>query len=101
MTDRERLIEEMMRPATGMSREEAEARLVDDDLWLVHPESRFVLEGEEALAEWEQTANFANSLAEGFSAINPGVNRTTQQLLWDMSCRANAAFRRAKERAGA
>jgi hypothetical protein len=102
---REELVEELVQ-MDGLPPEEAEReaekRLVDDDLWVCHPMQRFIFEPEEAVAEWEQTANFAGSLAEGFTIVgDPGVNTATIQLFWDMHARAEEALRRARERAQA
>jgi hypothetical protein len=82
----------------GLSREEAERRLEDDDLWLVAPEQRFVWEPEEAERQWETAYDFAASLARGFTDSD-AINHATCQLLWDMRERSREALRRARERA--
>ncbi len=78
---------------------------MDDDLWLVHPELRYVLEGNEAIREWSKAATFAQFLADGFacgpfySGFANEFQGAIQQMLWDMEARAQEALRRARERA--
>lgn len=106
MTDsREQVIERLIE--FGHYRAEAEPMLVDDDLWIVEPESRYVYEGEEAVREWSKAVVFANCLVEGFAAgdVEPygalDFQGPIQQMLIDMRDRAQEALRRAKERAKA
>ena len=40
----------------GLGREEAEKRLVDSDLWILHPADRYALEGEEGVRKWKTAA---------------------------------------------
>ena len=83
----------------GLTREEAEARLVDEDLWLVDPARRWAFEGEEGVRQWETAYAFARALAEGFAdPPSPAINEATVQLLWDLRDRAEVALRRARSR---
>jgi hypothetical protein len=83
----------------GLSPEEAERRLEDDDLWLLIPAQRFTFApGEEDLGEWETAAGFAESLTDGFTDSG-AINDATRQLLWDLRERSAEALRRARERA--
>ena len=46
MSEREKMLEHLVKEV-GISREEAERRMLDDDLWVLQPERRFAPEGEE------------------------------------------------------
>jgi hypothetical protein len=80
----------------GVSRREAEARLLDEDLWMLDPELRCAasLEGEEAVEQWEHAVRFADWLGDD----NPVLGEAAQHLVWDMRVRAEEALRRARER---
>jgi hypothetical protein len=82
----------------GLSREEAERRLEDADLWLLDPELRYSYPpGEEEVSAWEMAADFAASLSEGFERSGV-INDATRQLLREMCERADEALRRARRR---
>lgn len=75
--------------------------MLDDDLWLVHPEKRWGPEGEEAVEQWHDAVAFVRALSVGFTMHGPGVvDEATVQLLWDLEVRAEVALRRARERTG-
>jgi hypothetical protein len=102
-TNREQTIEYLTEDwgGIGISREDAEARLRDGDLWFIEPERRYGgANSEEAIREWSEAADFARSLAEGFS-LSSALGVATQCMLWDMCERAEEALRRARERAQA
>ena len=81
----------------SISPHEARLRLADDDLWILEPEVRFGLEGEEAVHQWTQAVAFMNGLAN-MAADTPMLNDATRQLLWDAAARGREALRRARER---
>lgn len=87
----------------GMDPADAEKALVDDDLWLLGPECRYVPDSEagddDVVREWERAFRFAKALCRSF-ADDPqtDVNMATQHLLWDMRDRAEEALRRALQR---
>ena len=97
MTDREQRIQDLMEEIS-CEREQAEIRMLDDDLWLLHPSMRMWFAGEEAVEEWEEAAGFVRGLTEGF-ANYWFLNEATRQLIWDLEQRAEEALRRARERA--
>jgi hypothetical protein len=97
MTEREQRLEELMSPPVGLSRAEAERRLRDDDLWLVEPELRDGLDGEEAITQWEYAVGFAECLERGF-AYTGWADVATSQLIIDMRLRAEEALLRARRR---
>jgi hypothetical protein len=85
----------------GLSREEAERIMEDEDLWLLIPEQRHAyMDAAEDVAEWERAYEFAYSLSDGFTECR-AIYDPTRQLLWDMCARAEEALRRARERARA
>jgi hypothetical protein len=64
MTDREAMIECLTEGDPGISREEAERRMLDDDLWLAHPERRWTAPSdEEAVEQWETVHDLVYGLA--------------------------------------
>ncbi len=97
MTERERTLAHLI-GCVGLDKEEAERRLRDDDLWVLIPEQRFVLEGEEAVEQWREASAWASWMAAGAEPDGPH-NEAITQLLWDLSERAGEAFRRASARA--
>ncbi|MDP8947766.1 MAG: hypothetical protein M3N09_06670 [Actinomycetota bacterium] len=102
MTERERQIEYLMEWPICIDRAEAERRARDLDLWLVEPDLRPDLQGEEAVREWEGAVAFITAMTEGFAYTGDGViNNATSQLLYDAQRRAEEALRRARERAEA
>ncbi len=98
MSEREQTLEYLVEKV-GLDRVEAERRMKDDDLWLIPPDQRVALEGEGAVEQWEEAANFACALAAGFTNY-PAVNEATLHLMWDLNRRADEALRRALERRG-
>jgi hypothetical protein len=99
MTEREAMLVHL-EEFVGIDRQEAEARLLDDDLWILDPGGRYVLEGEEGIQQWREAAEFIGSLADG--ANNSGaVNQAATMILTDAALRCEEALRRVKERAGA
>ena len=81
----------------GLSREEAEQMLVDHDLWLLHPATRFSIDDEEAVKQWGCAADFAEAL--GMMGLQNGlVNEAATQLMLDAADRAREAQRRALQR---
>jgi hypothetical protein len=95
---REEILERLTSFPYGASREEAERRVADEDLWLLDPELRCGLGGEDAVEEWQEALSFAEALANGFSMAP--VGSATLHLPWDATVRAQEALRRAEERAG-
>ena len=98
MEDREQWIEYLSGPDSkiGISRREAELRLVDPDLWLLDPEGRYSFEDEEAVRQYSEAIDALQTfihLAERY------VNEATVQLLIDARVRAEEALRRAQARA--
>ncbi len=84
----------------GINRHAAENRLLDDDLWILDPGGRYVLEGEEGIEQWREAAELIGSLADG--ANNSGaVNEATIMVLTDAALRCEEMLLRVKERAGA
>jgi hypothetical protein len=82
----------------GLSRQEAELRLRDDDLWVLIPEQRCVLQGEESVEQWHEASAWASWMAAGAEPDGPH-NEAITQLLWDLAERAEEALRRAEARA--
>jgi hypothetical protein len=82
---------------TGTSIRGMNLRMQDDDLWLLDPASRFELEGEEAVRQWEQAARFARGISL-LASDSEMLNQATKQLLWDTADRAAEALRRARQR---
>jgi hypothetical protein len=80
----------------GASRREAELMLRDDDLWLIHDESRSAFEGEEAVRQWEEAHRIATHLVH--FAIDASSNSALLQLAYDAQGRSKEALRRARER---
>jgi hypothetical protein len=98
--DREEMIEHLTEYVTG-DRKEAELRMLDDDLWLLHPELRYSFEGEEAVREWERSLTLVRALYE-FAMTHHGpypfFSDSTTWLIGDAEARAEEALRRARER---
>ncbi len=99
MTEREAMLVHL-EEFVDIDRQEAEARLLDDDLWILDPGGRYVLEGEEGIEQWRAAAEFIGSLADG--ANNSGAaNQAATMVLTDAALRCEEALRRVKERTGA
>ncbi len=98
--DREEMIEHLTEYVTG-DRKEAELRMLDDDLWLLHPELRYSFEGEAAVREWERSLVLARALYE-FAMNHHGhhafFSDSTIWLIGDAEARAEEALTRARER---
>jgi hypothetical protein len=56
MSEREKMLEHLVKEV-GISREEAERRMLDDDLWVLQSERRFAPEDEEAVEEWRKAVS--------------------------------------------
>jgi hypothetical protein len=97
MNERQETLEYLTGPV-GVSPEEAERILADDDLFLTDPGSRYGLEGEEAIRVWGEAQEKLHHLAEVAGEVfgNVGV----LMLLDNAAERAGELRRRAKERAG-
>ena len=85
-----------MRESVGVPERDIPLLLRDEDLWVCPAASRYPLEGEEAVAQWKEAAEFAGCLAS-MSYIGM-INEATSQLLADVSYRADEALRRAERR---
>jgi hypothetical protein len=79
----------------GISRHDAQLRLVDDDLWLLDAEGRYGFEDDEAVQQWAQAVD----AIQIFIHMGRYVNEATEQLLIDARVRAEEALRRARARA--
>ncbi len=88
----EYLVEEI-----GTSRQEAELRMLDDDLWILHPGSRYAFPaGEESVEEWDRAADALEGLYWASQSLG---NRAFKQAISDAHERAIAALYRARQRA--
>jgi hypothetical protein len=94
--EREKTIE-LLLSECGISRRDAELRLLDDDLWLLIPDSRIGLEPRDAVIEWHNTVYWMGAIAN-VAAMNLD-DGGLRQLIWDARERAEEALRRAKKRA--
>ncbi len=96
MTERERTIEFLVEEA-GTTREGAELRLVDDDLWLVPPVGRreFPI-CEDTVEAWRDAVTALEGL---YSASITLGNEALMHALSDAHERAIEALRRARQRA--
>jgi hypothetical protein len=99
------MTEQMMRELIeeeGLSEEVARLRMRDEDLWVLHPGTRFDedLQGEEGVRLWQEAATLAQSIADSVSngpdtiKASPAIT----QLVWDAAVRAEAALARARRR---
>jgi hypothetical protein len=97
MTERRQMLDYLM-SSVGMDQEEPERVLLDDDLWLLEPDMRYPLYGEEAVRQWEGVVRFVrelNHMSHHFS----GFPEAMRMLIGDARVRAEEAFE-ACERAG-
>lgn len=97
MSERERRIKDLVEGDAGLTPEEAELRLLDDDLWLVDPESRVGLEGEEAAIQWHNARAFIGGLINGLTEYFAADSQATIQALLDCEERCDIACKRAEE----
>ena len=94
MAEREQTLKFLIEEV-GVSAEEAERRMRDEDLWLVPPYMRDGLpDTEKTVEEWEYALGFAKWLSEH----NPVLNAAAWTLVCDMRERAEEALRRARQR---
>ncbi len=85
------LVEEM-----GTTREGAEFRLLDDDLWMLHPGSRYEFPvGEDSVEEWRGAVAALEDLYWASQSLG---NRAFIQALSDAHERAIEALYRARQR---
>ncbi len=81
----------------GISREDAELRMVDDDLWVLHPGSRYPFPaGEDSVEEWDRAVDALEGLYWASQSLG---NRAFKQAISDAHERAIAALYRARQRA--
>lgn len=99
MTDREAMIEYLTSWEVGISRDDAERRLRDDDLWLVHPELRASLGDENAVCELERAQNELWALTDLTVQLWDSYSAVTRMALFDAEARVEEALRRARKRA--
>lgn len=96
--ERDEMMKHLME-VCGISEREAELRLLDDDLWLLIPDSRISLEPMEAAIEWKNTLYWMRAI-RNFAMMNLDVETSgLMQLICDAEERAEEALRRAKKRA--
>ncbi len=96
MSEQEKTIEYLAKEV-GISRENAELRMLDDDLWLLEPQGRYALPpGEETVREWRDAVEFLECLYLASQAVD---NRALMHTLSDAHVRAIEALRRARQRA--
>jgi hypothetical protein len=94
MTGKEEAITHLAGPPVGVSRRDAELRLLDDDLWFLGPEGRFGFEPEQAVRQWGETVDALGP----FIHIAERMNDATYQAMVDARARAVEALRRSQER---
>jgi hypothetical protein len=80
----------------GLNEEEARFRILDDDLWLLVPDSLISPAGEEAVEEWRETLATMDEIAN-FALWNLPEGGL-RQLIWDARERAREALERARVR---
>ncbi len=81
----------------GLSRDEAELRLLDDDLWLVPPEQRYTFESEAGAREWDEAARHFDHRAY-IAQEDPMYSLAAAQLYQDAAYRARVLAYRVRER---
>ena len=82
----------------GLSLEEAERRLLDDDLWILHPEFRYAAKTpEEALEQWRWVVSVMDRVAD-FFVHEVCFNESAVNLVLDAEERGKEALRRAQKR---
>ncbi len=96
MTEREETIQYLVQ-WVGISREEAELRMVDDELWILGPSGRYEFPaGEDSVKEWDRAVDALEGLYWASQAFE---NRAFMQAISDAHKRAKEALRRARKRA--
>lgn len=100
MTEHEEAIRDLVDGPAGLTWEEAELRMRDDDLWILYPEGRYdgKIERAGAVEQWEEAVDFAYQLQ--YVAHSRLMNYAVRQLLSDIRDRSQEALHRARERAG-
>ena len=81
--------------SVGVSADEADRMMRDDDLWLVPPALRMDLPDEEAIEEWRTACNVLADLVHVANNIGLG----TMVAVMDAQYRVGVALERARERA--
>jgi hypothetical protein len=83
----------------GIEGEEAKQMLVDDDLWLVHPELRYGIEPDEEVRVWKEAVKKMSAMYS--TALHEDLygNVAVTQCLADGLTRAEVKLVRARERA--
>ena len=99
MDERQETIEYLTGPVVGISPEEAELIMADDDLFLTYPESRYGYEPEEAAKIWDEAQDKLVHLLEAQIAGDIFGNVGISLLLDDAVQRATELRRRSKARA--
>ena len=100
MDERQEMFEYLIGPV-GVSPEEAERILDDDDLFLTHPGTRYGYEPRDAIRVWAEAQGKLNHLSEAASNGDVLGNTGVSMLLWDAASRAEELRRRTRERAEA
>ncbi len=100
LTEREEWIEHLADDspgAPGVSREDAELRMVDDDLWMLFPECRYEFPvGEQSVRQWRDAVDALEGLSIAFENLG---NDALQHAIGDAHVRASEALRRHRQRA--
>ncbi|MDQ3966710.1 MAG: hypothetical protein M3246_09755 [Actinomycetota bacterium] len=81
--------------------DEIEAKLLDDDLWVLEPAMRqgHRLQGEAGVHQWEEAAKFMEGVAHWAIHIDSSIhNHAMWQLIVDAAERAEEALDRARQR---
>jgi hypothetical protein len=94
MTEHESTIEYLVE-RIGVHPQDAERRMIDDDLWLLEPEGRYPLRPDDE-RQWEQAFSFVEGL---IIATQPLENAAIKHVLADAQARVMEAQRRARQRA--
>ena len=84
----------------GVSPEEAEQILADDDLFLTYPSCRYGFEAKEAIRVWGEAHERLNHLSEAAWQGDVFGNVGVSMLLSDAAERAGELRRRAEKRVG-
>jgi hypothetical protein len=99
MDERQDMVE-YLTEKVGTSLEETELMIRDSDLWLLEPEQRYVLDGEEAVEVWQTAVLKLEALADVAYQADVFGNVGVSQLMADNVARAKEMLRRARERVG-
>ncbi len=72
-SEREETIEYLVEKI-GLSREDAELRMVDDDLWVLYPECRYEFPvGEKSVRQWRDAVSALESLSIAVEFLDNGA----------------------------